>query len=135
MVLPRHEVALSVFTYCIDGLAHFWLDGAIHVLRAFERHGAPSRALRAWSGRWWTLWGTIDLVPTADKVLVATPAFLNPFIDATEVRRGRIVQAGGYANHGEPARLGRNELWLGGTRFVREASLAREMERRYGRRS
>ncbi|HZO01878.1 MAG TPA: serine hydrolase domain-containing protein [Burkholderiales bacterium] len=134
-VLPREDLALSVFTNSIDGLAHLWVDGAIHVLRTFARHGAPARALRDWSGRWWTLWGTIDLVPTADKVLVATPAYFNPFLDAAEVRRGRIVQAGGYANHGEPARLAGNQLWLGGTRYVREAVLAREMERRYGARS
>jgi CubicO group peptidase (beta-lactamase class C family) len=135
VVLPRQELTVSVFTNSIDGLAPFWLDGAIHVLRAFSRHGAPARGLRGWNGRWWTLWGAIDLVPTAGKVLVATPAFLNPFMDAAQVRGGRIVLAGGYASHGEPARLGRNELWLGGTRYLREAPLAREIERRYGRRS
>ena len=135
VVLPRQDLALSVFTNSIDGLAHLWLDGAIHILRAFARHGAPARALRHWNGRWWTLWGTIDLVPTAAKVLVATPALFNPFLDAPELTRGRIVQAGGYANHGEPARFEKKALWLGGTRYVREAALAREMQQRYGRRS
>jgi CubicO group peptidase (beta-lactamase class C family) len=134
VVLPRQELALSVFTNSLDGLAHLWLDGAIHILRTFSRNGAPARGLRDWNGRWWTLWGTIDLVPTADKVLVATPALFDPFMDAAEVRDGRIVQAAGYASHGEPARLGRNELWLGGTRYLREAALAREIEQRYGRR-
>jgi hypothetical protein len=38
---------------------------------------------------------------------------------------------GGFASHGEPARLAKNELWLGGTRYLPEAVVAREMERRY----
>ena len=136
-VLPRQDLALAVFTNSIDGLAHLWLDGAIHILRAFARHGAPARRLRDWSGRWWTIWNAIDLVPTATKVLVATPALFNPFMDAAELRRGRIVLAGGYASHGEPARLVRErrgavaEVWLGGTRYLREAAVRREMQSRY----
>ena len=59
------------------------------------------------------------------------PAQFLPLLDAAEIRAGRIVLAGGYASHGEPARLKRDELWLGGTRFVREQSLAREMRLRY----
>ena len=66
-VLPRQDLALSVLTNAIDGLAHCWLDGAIHILRAFARHGAPARALRDWSGRWWTLWSAIDLVPIGEQ--------------------------------------------------------------------
>jgi CubicO group peptidase (beta-lactamase class C family) len=137
VVLPGQELTISVMTNSIDGLAHFWVDGAIHILRAFSRHGPPARRLRGWTGRWWSLWGAVDLVPTAAKVLVATPAYFNPFMDAAELKNGRIVLAGGYASHGEPARLVRNvrgavvEVWLGGTRYVREASLAREMEQRY----
>jgi CubicO group peptidase (beta-lactamase class C family) len=137
VMLPRQDLALAVFTNSLDGLAHFWLDGAIHVLRTFARHGAPARALRAWSGRWWTIWNAIDLVPTASKVLVATPAFFNPFVDAAELRRSRIVLAGGYASHGERARLVRDrrgavaEVWLGGTRYLRESRVAREMQSRY----
>ena len=137
VVLPRQDLALAVFTNSIDGLAHLWLDGAIHILRAFARHGAPARRLRDWSGRWWTIWNAIDLVPTATKVLVATPALFNPFVDAAELRRGRIVLAGGYASHGEPARLVRDrrgavaEVWLGGTRYLAEAAVRREMHSRY----
>ncbi|HWM43564.1 MAG TPA: serine hydrolase domain-containing protein [Burkholderiales bacterium] len=136
-VLPRQDLALAVFTNSIDGLAHWWLDGAIHILRAFARHGAPARGLRDWSGRWWTLWNAIDLVPTASKVLVATPALFNPFMDAPQLKRGRIVLASGYASHGEPARLVRDrrgavaEVWLGGTRYLPDARVRREMQARY----
>jgi hypothetical protein len=70
------------------------------------------------------------------KVLVATPALFNPFMDAAQIKNGRIALANGYASHGEPARLVRErgavvEAWLGGTRYLREASVAREMQARY----
>ncbi len=126
VIVPKQELAISVLTNSIDGLAHPWIDGAMHILRTFARRGG-----RRWRGRWWTMWGAIDLVPVRGKVLVATPAFFNPFMDAGEIRGGRIVLAGGYANHGERARLGKKELWLGGTRYLPEAVVAREMERRY----
>lgn len=130
-VMPRHDVAISVLTNSIDGLAHPWIEGAMHLIGVFAQRGAPSSRLLAWRGRWWTIWNVIDLVPMGKRVLAAMPAQFHPLLDATEISRGRIVLAGGYASHGEPARLGRNELWLGGTRFVREESLAREMRLRY----
>ena len=130
-VMPREEVAISVLTNSIDGLAHPWIEGAMHVIGVFAQRGAPSSALRRWRGRWWTIWNAIDLVPVRDRVLAAWPAQFLPLLDAAEIRGGRIVLAGGYASHGEPARLKKDELWLGGTRFVREQSLAREMRLRY----
>jgi CubicO group peptidase (beta-lactamase class C family) len=144
-VLPDQELALSVLTNAVDGLAHFWLDGAIHILRAFAQNGAPLRKVSGWAGRWWTLWGAIDLVPMGGKVMVAIPAYFSPFMDASELEvrsrnDGRIGLAGGYASHGEPARLVRNsrgdilEVWLGGMRFLREAQVAKEMTSRYQKR-
>jgi CubicO group peptidase (beta-lactamase class C family) len=141
-VLPEQALALSVLTNAVDGQAHLWLEGAVQILRAFAENGAPSRKLGAWAGRWWTLWNPIDLVPMGNKVLVARPDFFNPFLDASEIAlrsrsEGRIALAGGYASHGEPARLGRGrrgaivEVQLGGTRFRSERSIAREMASRY----
>ncbi len=141
-VLPAPQLAVSVLTNAVDGLAHPWLEGAVHILRAFADNGAPSRRAGAWSGRWWTLWNPIDLVPMADKVLVARPDLPNPFLDASEIRlrgrsEGRIALAGGYASHGEPARLERGrrggivEVRLGGTRYRAEGRVAREMAARY----
>jgi hypothetical protein len=114
----------------------------VQILRAFAQNGAPSRKLAPWTGRWWTLWNPIDLVPMGDKVLVARPDLFNPFLDASEVAvrekgMGQITLAGGYASHGEPARLLRNrrnqviEVQLGGTRFRAERRVAREMAARY----
>jgi CubicO group peptidase (beta-lactamase class C family) len=137
VVLPEQELAVSILTNSIDGLAHFWLDGTIHVLRTFASHGAPAHRRRDWTGRWWNLWNAVDLVPMGALVLVATPALFNPFMDATQIKNGRIALASGYASHGEAARLVRDrrgsvlEVWLGGTRYRREASVAREMLSRY----
>jgi CubicO group peptidase (beta-lactamase class C family) len=141
-VLPGQQLALSVLANAVDGPAHLWLEGAVHILRAFAQHGAPSRKLAPWTGRWWTLWNPIDLVPMGKKVLVARPDFFNPLLDASEIAvrsssAGRICLAGGYASHGEPARLVRDrrqqviEVRLGGTRFRAERRVAREMAARY----
>jgi D-alanyl-D-alanine carboxypeptidase len=127
-VLPEEDLAISVLTNAVDGFAHPWLEGGVQVLRAFADRGAPSRRRAPWAGRWWTLWNPIDLVPAGRRVLVARPDFLNPLLDASEIEvhgrdRGRIALAGGYASHGEPARLIRNrrgtivEVQLGGTRY------------------
>jgi len=140
--LPAAELTVSMLTNSADGLAHPWLDGVVHILRAFARHGAPPRKLADWSGRWWSLWGAVDLVPAGGKVFVATPAFLNPLLDASELAvtghdRGRIALAGGFASHGEQVRLVRGarrkvtELWLGGAKLRPEGKVAAEMRNRY----
>lgn len=146
--LPEAQLTVSILTNAIDGPANPWLDGALHILRAYARHGAPSARTRAWTGRWWTAWTCADLVPVGDRVLVALPALLNPLLDASEVvvtrsgRRaaaGRIALAGGFASHGEPARLERDgrgrasALWLGGTKLLPEAKVMAEMTKRYQR--
>lgn len=84
----------------------------------------------------------IDLVAVGDRVLAATPALPDPFMDASEIEmsgrdRGRIVLAGGFANHGEPVRRVRGgngkagELWFAGMKMLGETRLARELETRY----
>jgi len=140
--LPAQDLTVSVLTNSADGLAHPWLDGVVHILRCCAKHGVPTRKLAHWSGRWWSLWGAVDLVPVRDKIFVATPALLNPFTDASEITvaardRGRIALAGGFASHGEQARLVRGgrgkviEVWLGGAKLLPEATVAREMAARY----
>ena len=49
-VLPDHDVTVSVLTNSSDGLAHFWLDGTVHILRAFRDNGPPSRRVRGLDG-------------------------------------------------------------------------------------
>jgi hypothetical protein len=144
-VVPDCDVAISILSNCIDGAAPVWLDGCLHILRAFKTRGAPQRRLRDWRGRWWTIWNAIDLVPMGNQVLVGNPNLPSPFMDATEIEvlgrdKGRITAAPGYASFGEPVRRARNkagkvtDIWIGGTNAKPEKVLAAEMERKYGKR-
>ncbi len=146
--VPAQELAVALLTNAADGMAQAWTDGTLHLLQAFAKHGAPTRRSAAWSGRWWSLWGAVDLLPLRDKVLVANPALANPVQDAPEiaelrrdrrgVEHGRIVLANGYAAHGEAAALQRDDrgralhLQLGGARLTTEAAAAKELQARYG---
>ncbi len=73
-VYPQQELTVCVLTNALDGWAHLWVDGAANIMQAFQRHGAPSRKVKDWNGRFWSLWAAIDLVPMGNKVLVARPA-------------------------------------------------------------
>jgi D-alanyl-D-alanine carboxypeptidase len=146
--VPAQGLTLSALTNAADGLAGPWVDGALQVLQAFAKHGAPSRRSAAWTGRWWSLWGAVDLLPVKDKVLVANPALGNPVLDAAELcdlrrdrdgtLRGRIVLANGFAAHGEAVSLSHDArgkaraLQLAGGRLLPEAAVARELQSRYG---
>ena len=143
-VLPTQDLTISVLTNAIDGAAGLWVDGAIQILQAFARNGAPTRRVRQWGGRWWSLWGAVDLLPMGNKVMVAAPGVVNPLLDAGEIEitgrtAGRIALANGYGSHGERvrcvrARSGRIvEMWLGATQYLPAARVAREMTARYGR--
>lgn len=140
LVLPGRDLCLSIATNAVDGLANLWAGGAVQILRAFATEGAPSKKTQPWGGRWWGLWGAVDLVAMKDHVKVAGPAQVNPFLNATEIAvtgkdKGRIRLAGAFQSHGEEARLVRGtdgtlrELWLGGIQLVTEASLTKELKR------
>jgi CubicO group peptidase (beta-lactamase class C family) len=142
-VLSGHTIAVSLLTNAVDGPANRWMEGVIHILSAFAKHGAPNDKVRDWTGRWWTLWGAVDLVPMGEKVFVADPALDDPFIETSEISidgddRGRFSLAPGVARHGEGVRRIRDdngmvtEVWLGGARMLSEAEAAIELEQRYG---
>ena len=141
-VIPGCDLTVSILTNSSDGLAPFWLDGAMHILRAFAGRGAPTRRVRDWTGRWWSTWGATDLVPIGNRVIVAIPQALNPFIEASEIEvtgrdTGRISLAPGYGSHGQAVRRTRNkagtvtDIWLAGANLKPEKAMAAEMERRY----
>jgi CubicO group peptidase (beta-lactamase class C family) len=143
IVIPDQELTLSVLTNATDGLAGFWGDGMIHILRAFANRGAPSRRVRDWGGRWWTTWGAVDFLPMGDIVMVANPHTFNPLLEASEIEitgrdKGRIVLAAGYQSYGEPVRRLRSksgattEIWLSSIRLRPESKVATEMKRRFG---
>ena len=142
VALPEPGLAVSVVTNAVDGLADRWLDGAVHILASFDKHGAPASEVRDWTGRWWTRWVAVDLVPMGRKVMVGSPALPNPFADASEISvsgrdSGRISLASGLAHHGEDVRRIRggngkiDEVWLGGMRLQPEAAVAAELEQQY----
>jgi len=142
--VPAEGLTVSILTNAGDGLAHPWIDGSIQILERFAKEGAPARSVAGWAGRWWGLWGTVDLLPMGRKVLVATPAFLNPLMDASELQitgrdSGRIALASGTASHGERIRRVRDargrvkEVWLAGGKLLPEAQVARELTNRYER--
>jgi hypothetical protein len=141
-VIPARELAISVLTNSTDGWAGVWLDGVTHILRAFAARGAPDRRVRDWTGRWWSQWGAVDLVPMGKVVIAAVPGAINPFMDASEIEvsgrdTARIAVAAGYGSHGEPVRRIRNtagkvtDLWLAGSNLKPEKILSAELERRY----
>ena len=140
--VAAQQLTVSVLTNAADGMSHAWVDGALHILRAYLRNGAPSRRTAAWSGRWWGLWGPVDLLPMADKVLVANPSLANPVEHASELvvaspTQGCIALAGSFDRHGEPVRVERDArgkasaLWLGGTKMQSEAKTAQELKAKY----
>ncbi len=141
-MLPGRDVSLSVLTNAGDGWSGFWYESIINMLATFAKHGAPSARAKNWAGRWWSLWGAIDLVPMGDKMLTASPGMFNPFMDVSEIAltgrdTGRIVLANGFASHGESVRRERNAsgrvtaFWLSGSRMQSEAKVVAEMEKRY----
>jgi CubicO group peptidase (beta-lactamase class C family) len=144
VVVPDQGLAVSVLTNSVDGMAHPWLDGVLHILKTFAQGGRPSRRVANWAGRWWTLGGATDLVPVGNRVLVATPGFFSPFMDASQLEitgrdTARIALAAGFASHGESVRRVRNkagkvtELWLASSKLLPERQVARELLARYGK--
>jgi CubicO group peptidase (beta-lactamase class C family) len=48
---PSQELTVVVLTNAIDGWAGPWLNGITGILQAFAKHGAPSRKVKDWNGR------------------------------------------------------------------------------------
>jgi CubicO group peptidase (beta-lactamase class C family) len=105
--VPARNITVSVLTNAVDGWAGLWLDGILSILKRFATEGAPEKSVADWTGRWWSSWGAVDLVPMGKKVLVAGPGFTQPFNKMSELEitgrdTGKIALAGGFASHGEP---------------------------------
>jgi D-alanyl-D-alanine carboxypeptidase len=141
--LPNRSLAVSLLINAVEGPADQWLDGIVHILATFAKYGAPNSEVRDWTGRWWTLWGAVDLVPMGETVMAAVPSLPNPFTEASEISvsdkdNGRFTAAAGTARYGENVRRVRRpdgtvgEVWFGGTRLVPEAEAAAELKARYG---
>ncbi len=142
-VFPAQDIAISVLTNAIDGPAQAFVDGIGHILKAFEKGGAPNEEVADWAGRWWTLWGAVDLVPVGNKVLASPPVLNPPLSEVSEISvtgldAGLITRAPGFNQAGEAASRVRDaegeiaEIWLGGVRLIGEFAFAEEAAGRYG---
>jgi hypothetical protein len=142
-VVPDRNLTLSVLTNASDALAWPWLDGMLHVARALAEKRKPHR------GR-----------PRLDRPLVERRRRYLSFAGWQPRSRrcprlpqsrggrprnrgyrpdeGRVALAAGYAHHGEPVRLLRDEtgtpieFWAQGTRRATEDVVAKEMQDLYG---
>ncbi len=140
--IPSQKLTVSVLTNAADGNPALLLEGVVHILRAFQKHGAPGKAVAGWGGRWWSLWDAIDLVPMGNTVFVAVPGQANPFADVSELEvtgadAAVIRKSGGFGSHGEAARLVRGRggkvasvVYAGG-KLVDEAAIGKELRARY----
>ena len=106
-VVPDLGLTASLILNAVDGSATEWMDGVVHIFDRFAKAGAPQEEVRAWAGRWWSPWGTVDLVPMGDKVLIASPEDSTPFESASEItvtsdENGTITAATAFGSYGEP---------------------------------
>ncbi len=142
VVVPKHDIAISLLTNAADAAPALWSDGVLHILSRFQKEGAPSAKTKDWTGRWWSVWGASDLVPMGDKVLLAMPALATPFMKVAELTvtgrdSARIAQAGAFGNYAEPVRRERGTggkvaaIRVASGRLVPEAALARELKAQY----
>ncbi len=143
-MLPAQDLTVCIMANSADAPVEQWINGAIQIVRAFHKRGAPLNKPKGWQGRWWGLWGAVDLVPIGSAVVVANPHLANPFLDASELMvKGRdkacIAPSSGFLFFGESARRTRSktgkikELWLGGDKLLPEADRAAEITKRYSR--
>jgi D-alanyl-D-alanine carboxypeptidase len=139
--VPDWNVTISLLTNAIDGQANPWVDGLIGILHRFSESGPPAPKVAKWAGRWWSIWASFDLVPMGDKVVIADPAALTPFVNAGEIEvssatKGRISLAEGYGHHGERVvrtldkTSAAKRLQLGGNHLVPEEVLMKEIRTR-----
>lgn len=141
--IPSQKLTVSVLTNAADDNPQLLLEGVVHILRAFAKHGPAAKSVADWTGRWWSLWDAVDLVPMGDQVMVAAPGQANPFADVAELAvtgadEAIIRKAGGFGSHGEAARLVRGRggkvasVVFAGGKLVDEAAIGKELRARYG---
>ena len=140
--IPGEKLTVSVLTNAADGNPQMLLEGVVHILRAFAKHGAPAKPVADWTGRWWSLWDAVDLVPMGHQVMVAQPGQANPFGDVPELTvtgpdTAVICKAGGFGSPGEAVHRLRGRggrvaaVQYAGGKLVDEAAIGRELRARY----
>ena len=134
---------ITVLTNAQDGFSWVWADGIESILEAFKTHGAPGRKEAAWTGRWWSTWGAVDLVPMGQLVQIVNPAMFPP-LDGTTGQavvtgkdKGLISRTSGYNSPGQGVRMVRNgrgkvvEVWIAAGKWMSREAIVREATARY----
>lgn len=111
---PVDQLVVSVLTNAIDGPAEALASGVVELInRANKAARQPSDApipadvdLGRFTGRFFSLWGAIDIVKLGDQLVALTPDMLAPTLDVTELEvvddeTLRITEAAGYSSPGE----------------------------------
>ena len=141
-VIPSQGLTISVLTNATDGAPATYFDGITRILQACAKHGPPVQRVLPWTGRWWNTHGAVDLLALGETVFVAAPGQADPLADVPELEvvgpdSARVRRAGGFASHGETARLLRarggalNGLYLAGSKLLLERDAIKEAEARY----
>ena len=141
-VLPELGVAVAIASNAADAPVVSWTDGVIKILRTFADRGEPSEAVADWSGRWWSLYGAIDLVPAGQRVLACDPSIVPPLTEVTEISldsvdQGQVVSAPATERLGERVSRKRDsagmvsQIQIGGARLLSEAAIESVLRARF----
>jgi D-alanyl-D-alanine carboxypeptidase len=141
-VVPDQALAVSVLANASDGKSQDWLNGVLGILQRFHNTPLPAQRNLDWSGRWWSVWGPVDLMAIGDRVVLASPDLADPLLKATECQligpdEARIVEASAFGNYGETVKLVRGKdgsvaaVQIAQQKWVLEADLQRELIERY----
>lgn len=113
---PVDQLVVSVLTNAIDGPAQSLAAGVVKLINlAIGSPGSPPAAssepasaadLDRFTGRFFSLWGAVDIVRLGDQLRAMYPEMLDPTVDVAELevideQTLRISKASGYASPGE----------------------------------
>jgi CubicO group peptidase (beta-lactamase class C family) len=111
---PVDQLVVSVLTNAIDGPAEALATGVVELINRANKTAttpAPEELpadvdLSRFTGRFFSLWGAIDIVKLGDELVALTPDLLPPTLDVIELevvddRTLRIAKAAGYSSPGE----------------------------------
>lgn len=122
---PVDQLVVSVLTNAIDGPAQSLAAGVVKLInRATAASGSqdsgPAKAaagsdLDRFTGRFFSLWGALDVVRFGHQLFATHPEMLDPTIDVSELEvvdahTLRISKASGYASPGERVAFEFDEL-------------------------
>lgn len=105
---PQSEIAVTTLTNAIDGSGEAITRGIIQIIDWFAAHyiKQPQHSLKDFSGRFMTLWTTVDIVSCGDTIVSLNPIGWMPFGNVEELeyldpRTLKITKTHGSSSEGE----------------------------------